>query len=415
MMMKSKLLSALVAGVVLSCALGFGAESVVVAQEAAKVSKASAKTLKAAQDAMNAKKYSDALAKLKEAQGIQGKTPYDEYLTNEMLGFIYTKQQQYGEASKALEAGLGSPFMKPAEQPKRVRQLITLNYQLKNYDKVIELGNRAVKGGYADDDTYTWIGQAYYLKGDYKNAAKFVDAYADKEAKAGKKPKEQTLSLVRNACTKTGDTACTQRVLEQLVTYYPKPEYWQNLVSSMYKDQSEGSGDTLIHVYRLASEVDVLKNSDDYTEYAQLAIEGGNPGEAETVLEKGIEKKVFTDQRSLDKNKRLLDLAKKKAADTKPTLAKTDSDAAASKTGDKDVSVGITYYGYKEYDKAAQALQRGLAKPGVPNPAEARLMLGIAELQAGRKEDARKTFKAVKGNAKLEQLANLWILHSQAS
>jgi TolA-binding protein len=411
-MLRSKLLSALMAGAILSGALGISAPSVVVAQEAPKVSKAAAKTLKAAQDAMHGKKYQDALAKLKEAQGISGKNSYDEHLIHEMLGYIYTKTNNFGEAAKELEFGLSSGFLKPAEQSKRVRQLITLNYQTKNYPKVIELGEKAIKGGYADDDTYTWVGQAYYLRGDYKNAGKFVDSYVDKQIKAGKKPKEQTLSLVRNACDKTGDAACTQRVLERLVTYYPKTEYWQNLVSSMYKEQSAQTSDMLLHVYRLAAEVDVLKNPSDYTEFAQLAIEAGSPGEAQSILEKGIQKNIFADTRTLDKNKRLLELAKKKAATDKAGLPKIDSEAAASKTGDKDVSVGLTYLGYREYDKAASAIQRGLAKPGVQNPAEARLLLGIAELGAGRKDEAKKAFKAVKGNPKLEQLANLWTLHA---
>jgi tetratricopeptide (TPR) repeat protein len=133
------------------------------------------------------------------------------------------------------------------------------------------------------------------------------------------------------------------------------------------------------------------------------------------ILEKGIQKNIFADKRSLDKNTRLLELAKKKVAENKTALPKLDGEAAKSATGDKDVNVGVAYLGYKEYDKAATAIQRGLAKPGVANPAEGHLLLGIAELGAGRKDDARKSFKAVKGNPRLEQLANLWILHSQAS
>ena len=43
---------------------------------------------------------------MKEAQAIQGKAPYDEYLTNEMFGFIYTAQKQYGEAVKPLDSVL---------------------------------------------------------------------------------------------------------------------------------------------------------------------------------------------------------------------------------------------------------------------------------------------------------------------
>ena len=92
---------------------------------------------------------------------------------------------------------------------------------------------------------------------------------------------------------------------------------------------------------------------------------------------------------------------------------KIATDAAAAKTGDKDVSVGLAYLGYKEYDKAVAALQRGLGKPGVQNEGEARLLLGIAQLGAGKKDEAQKSFKAVKGDPKLEHLANLWSLHAR--
>jgi hypothetical protein len=40
-------------------------------------------------------------------------------------------------------------------------------------------------------------------------------------------------------------------------------------------------------------------------------------------------------------------------------------------------------------------------------------MLGIAQLKAGHKDDASKTFKAVKGEAALERLANLWNLRAK--
>jgi len=122
---------------------------------------------------------------------------------------------------------------------------------------------------------------------------------------------------------------------------------------------------------------------------------------------------VFTDPRALDKNKRLLESAKKQAQIDQAGLDKIAADSAAAKTGDKDVSVGLAYLGYKQYDKAVTALERGLGKPGVQNEAEARLLLGIAQLGAGHREEAQKSFKAVKGDPKLERLANLWDLHAR--
>jgi tetratricopeptide (TPR) repeat protein len=410
MKLTSKLVAVLAASAVF---LGAGLASPAwSADEKPKVSKSVAKPLKAAQDAMNAKKFDEALAKLKEVEAISGRSPYDTHLMNEMYGFVYVRTQQYAEAAKALEAGLSSGFLEEAEVPNRVKALAQVNYQIKNYDKAIEFGNRAVKGGYADDDMLTLVAQAYYIKGDYKGTIGFVDGFVTNQIKAGQAPKEQSLQLVMSSCVKLDDAECTTKALERLVSYHPKNEYWQNLLYSMF--QQEGQTDkSLLHVYRLATEVDVLKRPDDYTEFAQLALEAGSPGEAQAVLEKGMAKNVFTDARLLDRNKRLLETAKKQAAADQASLDKIAKDAAAGKTGDKDVSVGLAYLGYKQYDKAVEAINRGLSKPGVQNEGEARLLLGIAELGKGNKEEAQKAFKAVKGDPKLERIANLWSLHAR--
>jgi TolA-binding protein len=112
-------------------------------------------------------------------------------------------------------------------------------------------------------------------------------------------------------------------------------------------------------------------------------------------------------------SQRLLESAKKQADTDKASLDRVANDAAAAKTGQKDVGVGLAFLSYKEYDKAYQAIERGLSKPGVQNEAEAHLLLGIAALGAGKKEDAQKAFKAVKGDPKLERIANLWSLHAR--
>jgi hypothetical protein len=54
-----------------------------------------------------------------------------------------------------------------------------------------------------------------------------------------------------------------------------------------------------------------------------------------------------------------------------------------------------------------------LTKGGVKSEAEARLLLGIAQLKGGHKDDAVKSFHAVKGDPTLERLANLWSLHAR--
>lgn len=385
------------------------------AQDKPKVSKAVAKPLKAAQDAMTAKKYSEALARLREVQAIAGRSPYDDYLLNEMLGYVFVRTNQYADAAKHLEAGFQSPHFDQSQTAQRVNALAQVNYQLKSYDKAIEYGNRAIKGGFADDDMYTLVGQAYYIKGDHKGTLRFMNSYVDGIEKRGGTPKQQSLELIMSSCIKLDDSECTTKALERLVARYPKTEYWQNLMYSLFQ-ASDNSDKQLLHIYRLANEVDVLRRPEDYTEMAQLAIEQGSPGEAARILEKGMQKNVFSEQRDKDKNKRLLDSAKKQAAADQASIPKMAKEVEAANTsGDKLVGLGIAYLSYEQYDKAADAFSRGLAKGGVKFPDEAHLFLGIAQLKSQKKAEAIKAFKEVKNDPKLQRIASLWALHAQQS
>src|SRR5215472_11441112 len=148
-----------------------------------KNSPALAKPLKEANDALKAKNYSDAITKLRAAEGVAGKTPADQYIIDEMLSFAYIKTQNYADAAKVMEAKLDSGLTPQAEQPTLVKQLATINYQLKNYDKSIDFGNRAIKGGYADDQIRTIVGQSYYLKGDSKSTLKFEEGIVNEQIK----------------------------------------------------------------------------------------------------------------------------------------------------------------------------------------------------------------------------------------
>jgi tetratricopeptide (TPR) repeat protein len=415
MKVPARLFSALIVAVAVAAITALVPATNAFAQEKApKNSAALAKPLSEANAALKAHNYSDAIAKLKTAEGTAGKTPYDQYLIDQMMWFAYIKTNDLTDAAKYMEAQLDSGLTPQAEQPKLVKDLATINYQNKNYDKAIDFGNRAIKGGFADDQIKTIVGQSYYLKGDWKNTLKFEQDIVNTQIKAGQTPTNESLALIYSACTKLQDEACQTAAVEKMVTYYPKPETWAQLLYTLRKDTS-GNETDLFQTYRLMLDTDVLKDPSDYTEMAELALDAGSPGDAQHVLEKAQSRDppVFTDQRSKERAQRLLDSAKKRATADQAGLPKLEKEADAATTGDKNIAVGRAYLGYGQFDKAVDQLSKGLGKPGVKNEADARLTLGIAQLKAGQKDDAMKTFKAVKGDPALERLANLWGLHAK--
>lgn len=388
-------------------ALGFASPQAGAQEKAPSVSRAFAKPLKAAQDAMNAKKYPEALAKLREVQGMSGGSPYDQYVTNELLYFVNAKLGDEAAATRALEANLDSPYLAQSDKPARIRALSQLNYKQKNYPKAIEYGTRAIKGGFADSDMITLVAQAYYLSGDNKGTRRVLEDIVEDQTKRGQTPSQNHLQLILSACLKLQDSGCTTTSLERLVQYYPKPEYWQNLTYSLFQDDTNNDRQ-MLHIYRLANDVDTLKRGSDYMEMAQLAIEQGSPGEAQTVLEKGLAKKAFTEARDEDRAKRLLESAKKQAAADQAALPKIEKDA---KTGEAKVRLGQAYLSYGQNAKAADLIGAGIKDGGVKNLDEANLLYGIALYKAGRKDEALKAFKAVQADPKYARISKLWSLH----
>jgi tetratricopeptide (TPR) repeat protein len=372
-----------------------------------KISAAAGKPLKAAQDALEKQDYPSALTHLKEAEALPNKTDFDEYTLNQMYLFYYSRTNDLADAEKVLENVVGSPYMDKADMPARLRTLAQMNYQAKDYDKAIQYGERAIKEGNPNDDVYTIVDQAYYLKGDYANALRAINVHLDVATKAGQPPNEALLKLALSTCLKLNDNDCTTHALDRRVAAYPTPDNWRELLYTII--QTPGQTDPyLLQVYRLAFDVDVLKGPEDYMEMATLANDQGSPGEAQRVLEAGRQKNVFSTPALKTHSAQLLESVKKKVEIDQASLPKIAADAQTAKTGTKDVALGLAYFSYQQYDKAAEALTNGLAKGGLKNEADARLILGIAQLHAGKKDDAQKTFDQVKGDPKLERLAHLW-------
>jgi tetratricopeptide (TPR) repeat protein len=168
----------------------------------------------------------------------------------------------------------------------------------------------------------------------------------------------------------------------------------------------------LINVLRLADSADALQQGTQYVEMAQLAMAQGLPGEAQSILEKGQQKGVFTAARDKDRATRVLADAKTAVANDKGTLDKQDAAARAKPTGESDVKLGAAYLSYGENEKAIEALQRGLSKGGVKDTDEAGLLLGIAYLRSNNKAEADKAFQTVNKTPMLTRIAKLWQLNT---
>ena len=377
------------------------------------VSKAVAKPLKAAQEALQAKKLDEALAHVREAQGASGeKNAYDSYVMNILLFQIYQQKQDMADAIPVLQSASQSQYATPEQQKVWLKNIALYYFQQKDYPKALEVADQAVKHGVNDLDTLGLIAKAEYLTGKYKDAAAEMQEIVGKQDK----PDEESLKLLWQFDLKANDDAGAAKAVEKLVTYYPKPEYWANALAPLVRMDIKDAH-LQLNVYRLMSDVGVLKLPSDYAEMAEIALDAGYPGETQNVLQQAFAKNVFVEQRDKDRYQHLLEGAKQRAAKDQSQLATVEQTAAAAPNGDALVQLGAAYISYGQNDKAVAAISKGIAKGGLKSADEANLLLGLAQLRQKNNSAAQQAFDKVasSSNNGYARLGKLWALRAHSA
>lgn len=375
--------------------------------------KAVAEPLKKAQEAMKAKQWDAALAGIKQAQAAEKKTPFEAYQIDEFLGYVLIQQKKFGEAAPVFERMLNSGFLPPEQVDDRTKTVAQLYFQVKEYKKSAEWAKKWLDKHPGQEDISVLLGQSYYLLNDYKNAATTMMGVVNNAEKGGRTPQENWLQIVLSSQFKLDNKDGIAEALKKLVRYYPKSEYWENLLD-IYR-RKDTSDRVTLGFYRLMNDVGTLKQADDYMEMAQLAIDAGVPGEAQSIVEKGVQNNTLKsdDKTTQGRYDRLLAGAKKSAAADKASLAQLAKEAEKASQGQADVALGQAYLSYGMYDEAIGALQRGIKKGGVTDLDEAQISLGIAYMRKGQKDLARQAFRTVKAESKWHDLAEMWEIRTQ--
>ncbi|HTT04669.1 MAG TPA: hypothetical protein VMF64_05220 [Steroidobacteraceae bacterium] len=366
--------------------------------------------LKAAQDAQKAQNWSLEVQKLQAAMAAhRSRTPYDNFIINSWLGIADVQLKNYMDAAPALETAAQSQYATAAQQKVMLPMVVSLYSQLQQYPKAIAAGQYAMQRGVADSNLYVTVAMDQKSIGQYQQAAATIQQLIEKEPT----PEEQYLQFQWDAYNRASDPAAASKVIDELVTYYPKPDYWFDALQPLLK--SNGNDAHLqLDVYRLMNEVGALKMPGDYAQLAQLSFDEGYSAETVAVLQKGFASHVFTDPDDIMRYQHLLTGAMQKASADEASLPSQEAKAETAPTGDPLVSVGAAYLSYGQADKAASLISQGIAKGGLKFPDEANLLLGVAELKSHNATEARDSFAKV-GNSDSEgyaQLGRLWMLHS---
>ena len=363
--------------------------------------------LQTARDLIKGKRYGEALSKLREVDAVPNLTANERFLLEQMRASAALSGGDNGQAIKSIQALLASGRLPESQQGQYAASLASLYYRERDYKDAAQWAGRALRSNPSDGAMRGLQIQSHYLAGDFAAAAR--EALEDVQAaeRAGRTPPEAQLQLLANIASKTGDRAGYVAGIERLVAYYPKKEYWVDLLRRL--EAKPGFSNRLtLDLYRLRAATKTLDSANEVVEMAQLALQQKQAGEAKKLLDDAFASGLLGKGAEAERQKRLLALATERAAEAPAQLKQAEAEALAANDGAELVRVGLAYTGLGQHDKGIALIQQGIAKGKLKHPDEARLHLGIAHLRAGQKAKAQQTFKSVGGTDGTADLARLW-------
>jgi hypothetical protein len=362
------------------------------------------KFLKPAQDAIQKKDFETGIAKAREGLAVATK-PYDREVALKLLGAAGGGKGDYDIYAEAWEQLVTMDTVPADEKLRAYRALSQIFGKAANYEKAVSYAKKWVDGG-GGTEAYGFLATLYLIQKDCANGVVALEKSVE-----GKEPTETELKREYQCYSQLGQKDKQVAAIEALEARFLNREYLLSLMAA-YEDQS-ADPHSLMYLYRLAFDRDFLTRESEFVTYADMSLEAGSPAEALKVLETGIAKSAVKLIAPTDRNSRMLKQAKDLTAEDKKLIASLDKEARAGSSGEADVKVGLAYLGLGEYEKAIEAIERGL-KPErvgkVKRLDDANMNLAFAYYKLGKQDEATKAFTAAQADKRMARAAKVWLL-----
>lgn len=363
--------------------------------------------LSEAQKAAEEKKYKEALEVLDEMRDKGGKGALNSYeLANlyNLYAFIYYSQERYDKALDAYRQVVAQADIPVAMEVNTRFTIAQLYFVMEEWKKGVDALNQWFKMvENPGANAYVLLAQGYYQLKDYDKSLANVEKAISLYRAKNKVPKEQWLTLARFLYYEKGNLNKSVELLEELVTHYPKKDYWVQL-SYMYGEKKQEKKQ--LSAMETAYVQGMLDKEKELVNLAYLFLANDVPYKAAKVIDKGVKDGKIE---KTSKNLELLANSWRASQEVKKSIPVMEEAARKSDEGELYARLGNIYVDNEEFNKAIEAINAGFRKGGVKRPDTANLVLGMAYFNTKQYDKARKAFNAAKKDKRSKTFAEQWI------
>ncbi len=365
--------------------------------------------LQTVQELVEEKKYKDAQKVLVEMKS--GSKPLNDAEMSNVLtmeAFIYYTQENYPKALNAYrqitQLELASEGAKLQAQYS-VAQLyfVTENYKDGVDALLVWFKEKEKMGQPPGASAHVLLSQGYYQQQKFSLSLKHVNIAVDSYKAKGKIPKENWYGLQRFLYYEKNNYKQVVKILDELLTHYPKKSYWLQMSAMQAELQNEPRQ---LAAMDTAYVQGMLNKQGELVNMAYLYLANDTPYKAAKVLDKGIKDDIIE---PTSKNLELLGNSWRAAQEIKKAIPEMAKAASKSKKGELWARLGNIYLDNDDYKESVKAINSGLKKGGVKRKDTAYLVLGMAHFNLKQYKSARKAFKKAEDDDRSRKYARQWM------
>lgn len=370
-----------------------------------------AKPLVAAQEAVRATKYADALARIAEAEALPGLTPYEQYIILRLKAPALFGSGDQAGALAAFEKVVASPLLPAADKHPLTETTIKLALQLKKYDTALVLMKAYIADRGPSAEVAGLYPQVLSVQGDHAGVVATLLPQVAADEAARRVTPEATLRLLASSQNQVKDSVGYLATLTRLAGSTGKTDYWDELINRTVRKDGFADERLRLDVYRLRQTVGITLEADEIGDMAYRANQAGLPAEAQALLDAGYASGLLGKGANAAADQKLRESATKAAAQDRATLADSEASALKAANGNALVGLGLALSATGAHERGLALLTQGIAKGGLRRPDDAQLHLGVVALRAGKTDQAKAAFAAVQGSDGVADLARLYAVH----
>jgi len=361
------------------------------------------KKLDSARELSDNKQYVKALKVLAGIKKIR-RNSYETAMTWNMIAYAHFNQEDYAQAIDAYKQVLNTKKLPMSIEQTTLYSLAKLYLVQEEYEQALSsLNSWFAIMNKPGAEAYVLRAQMQYQLKHYKEALPDIKT-AIKIVKAkGKKPKENWLLVERAIYFNNKDFKSMGRTLKELITLYPKAQYWLQL-SAVYNELGKPGKE--LSVLETAYEQSLLNNESQIISLAQAMLALDVPYKSAQIIIDGIKSKTVEEN---GKNLSLLGDAFMIAKEYQQAIKVMGQAANLTQQGKDFYKLAQIYTERQEWQSALKNVSSALLDEGFSHIEDALILKGLILFNLDKLGEAKKIFKEAKEFENTKKSAQQWL------